>query len=171
MTAAKLSQAAVAAQSGLNQSTVSRILSGDFTPESESLAKLLDALPNKSDRQHCLREYLLDHTPEDYRHALVLHFGQVEDDRPRPTDALSRALHALETRATDDQDLRELLLSLSRCFEKSPTRVEESQASYGSSVDELLAQRVEPTRGVVPKTGGTSRAGSAKAKRGPGSKR
>lgn len=132
--AAELSQAEIAARSGLAQSTVSRAMQGDFMPELESLGRLLMALENESDRLHCQRAYLQDHTLEEFRDRLAVSFGAVDEDRPRPKDAISRALETLDRAAGENLPLRRLLTALAELMdEQASGRVEEAQSSYGSS--------------------------------------
>lgn len=156
--AAELSQAEIAARSGLAQATVSRAMQGDVVPELESLGRLLKALENETDRLHCQRAYLLDHTLEEFRERLKVSLGEPNEDRPRPKDAISRALEILDRAAGDNLPLRRLLTALAELMEEQASgRVEEAGVSYGSSVDDLLdradrrAPDGAPTRDARPR--------------------
>lgn len=104
-----------AAISGLSQPSVSRIVSGDSLPDPANLSKLLLAI-DPGDRAHCLRQYLLEHTPDDFHGRLILTFGEAEEAPIPPPDELSKALCFLEKEATQDKHLERVLIELALSF-------------------------------------------------------
>lgn len=127
LSAEGISRADAASTAGLHPSTLSRIMSDELGAAVENVERLLRALPKREDRLHCLREYLFDHTPEEYRAELVVHFGAVAEARPQ-RDALRDALDALEDAATSDKDLRRLITDLARVVIR-PERATSSEPS------------------------------------------
>jgi len=114
-----LSKANAAEVAGIHPSTVTRIMADEIQASSEHVESLLLVLTNQSDRLHCLREYLFDQTPEDYRESLVVSFGSIQEEKPRHrADPLYDALTQLEITATSDADLRTLITSLARATSK-----------------------------------------------------
>lgn len=100
-----------AALAGITQSSVSRIASGDSLPDPANIAKLLLAL-EPGDRTHCLRQYLLEHTPEEYHGRMILTFGDVLESNAERLDNLSAALRFLEREATENKHVERVLTEL-----------------------------------------------------------
>lgn len=81
----------------------------------EHVEALLTALSDRSDQLHCLREYLFDQTPADFREVLAISFGAIQEDKPRArADSLRTAIEEIENAATDDADLRRLVIDLAK---------------------------------------------------------
>jgi transcriptional regulator with XRE-family HTH domain len=116
MATAGLNKSQVAAIAGIDQSTVSRLLNNERDVYAEHAEALVRALPNPSDRDHCLRNFLIDQCPLEYRDRLVVHFGALEEPRPKPEyrDELSADLSALELEAQRNPDLRRVLSNLAK---------------------------------------------------------
>lgn len=108
---AKLTQAYLAKASGFSTAAISRIAQGSYLPEIERLGRILDAFPSIEDRRHLLVQYLLDHSPTQYRDCLVISFGAGKSNEP-PKDELSRSLDTLKRRAMESPSLRNMLIAL-----------------------------------------------------------
>jgi len=65
LTAAGLSQADASRVSGVNTSTLSRIMSDELPASQEHVEKLLLPLASEADRHHCLCAYVIDQVPRD----------------------------------------------------------------------------------------------------------
>ncbi len=119
-------------------------MSDEISASPEHVEKLLLALPDDSDRHHCLREYLFDQTPVDYREQLVVHFGMIMEEKTRgPIDNLSTALQDLEIGATTNVDLRHLLIDLAKIV-GGPKRNQESRTKSSSNPDaDLVVQQTQ----------------------------
>lgn len=93
----------------MKQSVLSRLLNDERPVYAEHVAQMLNAIPAE-DREHCLRAFLIDQTPEQYRERLVVNFGTLEQapDR-RSHDPLAQDLEALEREAESNPDLRGVL--------------------------------------------------------------
>lgn len=117
-----ISQAEAAGTAGIHPSTVSRLMKGEMDNSVEYVERLIQALPKEADRQHCLREWLFDQTPQKYWDQLTVHFGPaVHEAAPRPlNDSLTEALNTLEEASTDDVDLAQLVRKLAKVV--GPTR-------------------------------------------------
>jgi hypothetical protein len=109
---ADLEQAAAAEMAGYHTSMVSRLLKGRSALTTEHVKNLLLAIQNKSDREHCLREFLFDCCPEDYRAQLIITLGRAEEPRSKGEDDITTALASLERLAVDNDDLADLLTLL-----------------------------------------------------------
>lgn len=106
---ANLTQSDAAKLAGYHSSLVSRVLSGESALTTEHVEKLLLAVQDKADREHCLCEFLVDCCPEDYRGRLILSFGTTREPRAAGNDKLTRDLLLLDQLATENPDLRRLL--------------------------------------------------------------
>lgn len=127
---AGLTQAEAAGIAGYHASLVSRVLGGDSTLTSEHVEKLLMAISDVSDREHCLSEFLFDCCPADYRDKLAVSFGVIREARAKGQDDLTGALQTLEKLAVDNDALADLLKVLVKLLTPKPSRVEERQAPY-----------------------------------------
>lgn len=110
--AAGLTKAQAAAAAGMDASVVTRILSDERPAQPEHVAALIVALPDQSDREHCVLEFLTDQCPPALRERLRLSFGVAREAPGKREDSLSRHLGELERAATDNPDLRKLLGNL-----------------------------------------------------------
>jgi hypothetical protein len=128
----------------MHPSTLSRVLAGDFVPELQNLGKLIAVLPEESDREYCLREYLLDHTPEEYREKIAVSFGALREEKGRPVDKLTRALQILERRATEDADMRILVFDLAKLFgDLNPRAPMARPDAVSASLTDVLQQELK----------------------------
>lgn len=122
ISAANLTKAQAAAAAGMDASVVSRILSDERDATREHVADLIRALPDHSDRQHCVLEFLADQCPPEYRGSLVVHFGAVQESKTGRGDSFAANLATLEREATDNPELRKLVANLVKIFsERSKT--------------------------------------------------
>jgi hypothetical protein len=145
-----MSRADAAKVAGIHPSTLSRIMSDELGASVENVAMLLRAVPDASDRLHCLREYLFDETPDAYRDELIISFEQLDEKRPRlATDSLRGAIHALELAATTDRDLRRLIVDLAAVLARPHTvSAEDVARAYEEereSVQKTVAMAGKPT--------------------------
>jgi transcriptional regulator with XRE-family HTH domain len=108
---AKLTQAYLAKASGFSTAAISRIAQGSYLPEIDRLGRILDAFPSTEDRRHLLGQYLLDHSPSQYRDSLVITFNMGKAGEP-PKDELARALDTLRQKALENQSLRNMIVAL-----------------------------------------------------------
>lgn len=155
---AQRSPTEAAALTGLSQPSLSRIVSGETLPDPENIGKLLLAL-EPGDRTHCLRQYLLEHTPEDYHGRMILTFGDVQESPPAATDELSIALKILDQEATNNPHLEAVIVELAK------TMSGEDKLSFGAPVEELLdAADRKPGVDAESKTDATGRAGPTSLK-------
>jgi transcriptional regulator with XRE-family HTH domain len=137
-----------AALSGLSQPSVSRIVSGASRPDPENLTKLFLAIP-LIDRLHCLRQYLLDHTPKEYQVRLTLSFSDEIDQEPLDKiDDLASALRFLDSEATFDAHLRTVILELARSFSG---RVGESVSLTPAKIEEMMVESASGLRKSLSK--------------------
>lgn len=127
---ASLTQADAAGIAGYHASLVSRVLGGDSTLTTEHVEKLLMAISDVSDREHCLSEFLFDCCPADYREKLAVSFGVIREARAKGQDDLTGALKTLEKLAVDNDALADLLKVLVKLLAPKVSRVEETQAAY-----------------------------------------
>lgn len=150
LAAAQLTRADAASRAGIHPSTLSRIMAEEIDASPDHVERMLAALSDRSDRLHCLREYLLDQTPSDYRDGLAISFGLVEESTPRKhADPLQKALHALENAATEDSDLQRLIIDLAKVVSPPPRRnlqKVESQEEQIAQAELRKAERAQSLR-------------------------
>jgi transcriptional regulator with XRE-family HTH domain len=113
---AGLTKAQAAAGAGVDASVLSRLLNDEREAQPEHVAALVRVLPTPEDREHCVREFLFDQCPPEFREQLVLHFGTVRAPRAQIEDQLTRNMRALEAEAVDNPDLRKLFGNLASLF-------------------------------------------------------
>lgn len=113
---AGLTRADAAAAAEIDASVLSRLLNDEREVTRDHVARLIAVLKHDSDREHCVREFLIDQTPPQLRERLVVHFGTMREAGQRAQDPLSRNLEALESAATDNPDLRKLVANLAALF-------------------------------------------------------
>lgn len=110
--AAKLQQADAAKIAGYHTSMVSRVLKGSSALKPKHVERLLLAINNASDREHCLREFLFDCCPEDYREGLIVNYGAARESAAKGMDGITSDISTLERLAVDNSDLEELIRRL-----------------------------------------------------------
>lgn len=149
--AAEIPKSAAAESAGIHPSTLTRIMADEIAASVEHVEKLLLVLPDFSDRLHCLREFLYDQTPPDYRDATAISFGILAESKleGRP-DGLREALDQLEKTATDDADLRALLTNLANATGKPGRKSGAEQPPAKKRARELRSTTAFPSN---PKTG------------------
>lgn len=136
LTAAQVTRTHAATLAGMKQSVLSRLLNDERPVYAEHVERMLRAIP-ELDREHCLRAFLLDQVPEEYREKLIVNFGSLREEAPRrPLDPLTRDLLALEHEAENNPDLRKVLSNLAALLANSDPRLEEERATY--EVSKLL---------------------------------
>lgn len=152
-----MTRADAATGAGIHPSSLTRILNDEIQPSPDIVGRLLEVLADKSDRVHCLREYLFDQTPADYRDGLIIHFGQVDDaSPPRRPDSLHRALSEIEEAATEDPDLRRLVVDLAKVVGHGPAASVRTPGGEIAACDAALCaaererNKVPIPRGVKP---------------------
>lgn len=100
-----------AVRAGIAQSVLSRILNNERPVTSDHVRGLLPVLRHREDQEHCLQNFLLDECPADYRDEIVIHFGQLREDKEF-TDTLKHQLAKLEEHATSNSDVAQLIKNL-----------------------------------------------------------
>jgi transcriptional regulator with XRE-family HTH domain len=121
LTAAGLTHTSAAAQVGLTQTSVSRNAAGGSLPSVRSLSHLLPLL-RPGDRQECLRQYLIELTPEAYQAEVTISFAEKKGRKARiddRLDTLGAALVFLDREATVDKHLSNMLIELARTLSGS----------------------------------------------------
>lgn len=136
--AAKLTKSQAAAVAGLKQSTISRLLSGDRPVYAEHLAALVTALPDASDREHCVLAWLRDQCPPDMAERLVAHFGEIHEAHFAPQlDDLDAAVAAIRrAAAAGNVSARKVVLNLARAVDPDPPDTK-SRHSGGGPTDRV----------------------------------
>jgi len=97
--------------SGLTQASISRSASGETLPDPANLSKLLLAI-EPADRPHCLRQYLMEHTPDEYHGHMDIIISGTKESAPGHIDDLSAALLFLDKEANRNKHLETLLIEL-----------------------------------------------------------
>jgi hypothetical protein len=125
-------------------------MSDDRPAGPEHVERLLRALPNESDRLHCLREYIFDQVPPDYAPNLSVNFGTVEEvGATYHADELTQAIDLLRAAAVNDIDLRRLLTDLSAVVVRPgrlpPAMAEQAYEEERGEVRKLIAKADTPT--------------------------
>lgn len=160
LAAAEITRTAAASLAGMKQSVLSRLLNDERPVYAEHVEQMLKAIPAR-DREHCLRAFLIDQVPEQYRERLIVNFGALEEPPASFArhDPLSRDLHLLEREAERNPDLRKVLGNLaSLVYHSSSGSVEEERAIR--DVDELLERDASAAVGGSTKPAAIARAGS-----------
>lgn len=109
--------------SGIPQSSISRFLVGDRPVYAEHVAALIRALPDRSDQEHCVLEFLRDQCPPALAERLVAHFGSAQESRlPRQVgDDLDEAVRAIRRAANDGNVYaRKVVINLARAVDPDP---------------------------------------------------
>lgn len=120
--AAGLQQADAAAIAGWHTSMISRLLNGRSALAPKHVRQLLLAIQDQADREHCLREFLFDCCPEEYRDRLIISLGAAHEARAIGRDDISTDLAVLERLAEQNPDLRELFDILVRLLTQAEPR-------------------------------------------------
>lgn len=110
--------------SGIPQSSISRFLAGDRPVYAEHVAALIRALPDRSDREHCVLEFLHDQCPPELAGRLVAHFGTAQEPRMPPRnigDDLDEAVQAIRRAArAGNVYARKVVINLARAVDPDP---------------------------------------------------
>lgn len=105
----------LAAKAGMALPNLSRLLNDERPTYADHAAAIIRALPDTHSRLDCLRCFLLDECPDEYREQLSVTFttgAQVAEDAAPYRDSLAEDLAKLDKLATNNRDLRNLIRNL-----------------------------------------------------------
>jgi transcriptional regulator with XRE-family HTH domain len=142
LTAAGLNKSQAAALSGLTQSGISRLLSGERPIYADHMRAMIRALDHAADREHCLLEWLRDQCPDDLGDRLIAHFGQIMEPRTvaEHADELDRAVAAIRRAAeSGNVSAKKVVINLARAVDPGGS-ADKSRRPAGDGPRDTISQ-------------------------------